>query len=91
MQLLTLGPVQTAALAGAHMQPLLWMRLCQASLGSVLSARGVSLEAPPPQGPAGEAQAQELAFARGCLANARQLAAAPPRPSGSADGASSQW
>ena len=59
---------QAAALGGAHLEPLLWLRLCQASLGSVISARG-SLETAPADGKEAEAQVRLAAqpLAQRCL------------------------
>ena len=62
---------------------MLWLRLSQASLGSVLNARGASLEHLPADASHGDSdrQARELGFAGCCLVNARRLLGLQPRPS----------
>ena len=70
---------QAAAMAGAHTQPLLWLRLAQACLSSVWKARGAwQAASSPDSGSEAQAQAQQLMFAGCCLQNARMLSDQPP-------------
>ena len=80
-QILTHEPhsrMQAAAMAGARAQPLLWLRLAQACLGSVHRARGCWQATASPDSSQGEAEAQQLMFAGCCLQNVRLLLDRPP-------------
>lgn len=73
-------------MAGAHTQPLLWLRLAQACLSSVWKARGSWQPSTPDNGSEAQAQAQQLMFAGCCLQNTRMLSDQPPPERPGADG-----